>query len=74
MAGQQHTQEEISATRLDGLLHRQIFTTPWKAQLMIEDWRTTYHHIRLHSALGNSPPALVRVTLTSTCRPDFSRG
>lgn len=40
----------------DELLDRKIFTTMFKAQVLIEKWRRDYNRIRPYSALGYRPP------------------
>ena len=41
----------------DELLNGEIFYSLKEAQIVIEQWRKHYNTIRLHSALGNRPPA-----------------
>ncbi len=49
--------ESFNGKLRDELLDREIFTTLWEAQVLVEDWRTTYNRIRPHSSLGYRPPA-----------------
>ena len=39
------------------LLDREIFASLIEANILIEEWRTEYNHIRPHSALNYRPPA-----------------
>lgn len=39
-----------------GLLDGEIFMTLKEAQVLIEEWRREYNHIRPHSSLGYKPP------------------
>ena len=52
--------ESVNGKRRDELLAREIFDTRWEAQVLIEDWRTTYNQLRPHSSLGNVRPRLKR--------------
>ena len=49
--------ESFNGKLRDELLDGEIFYTLWEAQVLIEDWRTTYNQIRPHSSLGQRPPA-----------------
>jgi transposase InsO family protein len=49
--------ESFNGRLRDELLDRALFDTTWKAKVLVERWRQTYNRIRLHSALGNRPPA-----------------
>jgi transposase InsO family protein len=49
--------ESFNGRLRDELLNREIFTTLWEAQVLIENWREEYNHIRPHSSLGYRPPA-----------------
>ena len=41
----------------DELLNRELFDTVLEAQVLTEQWRWEYNHLRPHSALGYRPPA-----------------
>jgi putative transposase len=49
--------ESFNGKLRDELLNREIFTTLFEAQVLIENWRKDYNQIRPHSALGYRPPA-----------------
>jgi putative transposase len=49
--------ESFNGRLRDELLNGEVFYTLKEAQVMIEDWRRHYNHIRPHSALGYRPPA-----------------
>jgi transposase InsO family protein len=44
--------ESFNARLRDECLNGEMFYTPKEAQVIIEDWRTHYNHIRPHSARG----------------------
>lgn len=48
--------ESFNGKLRDELLNREIFTTLLEAQVLIENWRKEYNHIRPHSSLGYRPP------------------
>ena len=63
--------ESFNGKLRNELLNGEIFTTLLEAQVLIEQWRQMYNHIRPHSALGYKPPApraivpsYIRSTLT----------
>jgi len=41
----------------DELLNGEVFYTLKEAQVLIEEWRQHYNHVRPHSSLGYRPPA-----------------
>jgi putative transposase len=49
--------ESFNGKLRNELLNGEIFTTLLEAQVLIEQWRQMYNHIRPHSALGYKPPA-----------------
>ena len=49
--------ESFNGKLRNELLNGEIFTTLLEAQVLIEQWRQLYNHIRPHSALGYKPPA-----------------
>jgi putative transposase len=49
--------ESFNGKMRDELLAREIFYSLIEAQVLIEDWRHHYNHVRPHSALGYRPPA-----------------
>ncbi len=49
--------ESFNGRLRDELLNGEVFYTLKEAQVIIEDWRRHYNHIRPHSALGYKPPA-----------------
>ena len=49
--------ESFNGKLRDELLHVEIFTTLFEAQVLIENWRKDYNQVRPHSALGYRPPA-----------------
>ncbi len=49
--------ESFNGRLRDELLNGEIFYTLKEAQVIIEQWRHHYNHIRPHSSLGYKPPA-----------------
>lgn len=49
--------ESFNARLRDELLNGELFYSLKEAQIIIEQWRQHYNHIRPHSALGYKPPA-----------------
>lgn len=49
--------ESFNARLRDELLNAEAFTTLLEAQIIIEQWRHHYNHIRPHSSLNYRPPA-----------------
>src|SRR4029079_8911607 len=49
--------ESFNGRLRDELLNGEIFTTLREAQIVIEEWRRHYNHMRPTSALGYKPPA-----------------
>lgn len=49
--------ESFNGRLRDEFLNGEVFYTLKEAQVLIEDWRRHYNHIRPHSALGYRPPA-----------------
>ena len=49
--------ESFNGRLRDELLNGEVFYTLKEAQVMIEDWRNHYNHVRPHSSLGYMPPA-----------------
>ena len=49
--------ESFNARLRDELLNGELFYTLKEAQVIIEQWRHHYNHIRPHSSLGYRPPA-----------------
>jgi transposase InsO family protein len=59
--------ESFNGKLRDELLDREIFTTLYEAQVLIEQWRREYNQVRPHSSLGYRPPApeaIMSVALT----------
>ncbi len=48
--------ESFNGKLRNELLDGEIFDTLLEAQVLIEDWRKHYNHLRPHSALGYKPP------------------
>ena len=48
--------ESFNGKLRDELLNGEIFMTLFEAQVLTEDWRKEYNHIRPHSSLGYRPP------------------
>jgi len=48
--------ESFNGKPRDEFLNREVFNTLFEAQVLIEEWRKEYNHIRPHSALGYRPP------------------
>lgn len=48
--------ESFNGKLRDELLNGEIFTTLLEAQVLIEEWRRDYNHVRPHSSLGYSVP------------------
>lgn len=49
--------ESFNGKLRDELLNGEIFYTLKEAQVLIEEWRQHYNHVRPHSSLGYRPPA-----------------
>lgn len=49
--------ESFQGKLRDELLNIEIFDTLLEAQVLIEQWRQEYNHVRPHSSLGYRPPA-----------------
>ena len=49
--------ESFGGKLRDEVLNTEIFTTLLEAQVVIEDWRNEYNHVRPHSSLDWKPPA-----------------
>ncbi len=49
--------ESFNGKMRDELLNLEVFTTLTEAEVLIEQWRQEYNHIRPHSSLGYRPPA-----------------
>ena len=59
--------ESFNGKLRDELLNREIFTTLTEAEVLIEQWRQEYNHIRPHSSLAYRPPvpeAIMSKTVT----------
>jgi transposase InsO family protein len=50
------------------LINSEIFYSLKEAQILIEEWRNHYNHIRPHSPLGHRPPTL-RVHISQKTSP-----
>ena len=50
--------ESFNGKLRDELLNREISYTLKEVQVLTEQYRKTYNHIRPHSSLGYRPPAL----------------
>ena len=49
--------ESFNGKLRDELLNGELFYTLKEAQILIENWRREYNHLRPHSSLGGRPPA-----------------
>ena len=49
--------ESFNGKLRDELLNREAFDTLLEGQVLIEEWRREYNHVRPHSSLGYRPPA-----------------
>ena len=58
--------ESFNGKLRDELLDREVFDTLWEVQVLTEQWRHEYNHVRPHSALGYRPPAPVAILKTSS--------
>ncbi len=58
--------ESFNGKLRDELLDREVFDTLWEVQVLTEQWRNEYNHVRPHSALGYRPPAPVAILTTSS--------
>ena len=59
--------ESFNGKLRDELLNGELFYTLKEAQILIEQWRREYNHLRPHSSLGGRPPAPETIVW-----PDFS--
>jgi putative transposase len=57
--------ESFNGKLRDELLNGEIFMTLFEAQVLTEEWRKDYNHIRPHSALGYRPPVPETIMLFS---------
>ncbi len=58
--------ESFNGKLRDELLVREVFDTLWEVQVLTEQWRHEYNHVRPHSALGYRPPAPVAIMTTTS--------
>lgn len=59
--------ESFNGRLRDECLNGEMFDTLKEAQVIIEDWRRHYNHIRPHSALGYKPPKpMMRIAKPNT--------
>lgn len=59
--------ESFNGKLRDELLNGEVFYSLKEAQVLIEEWRQHYNHIRPHSSLGYKPPApLARIRSSNT--------
>jgi transposase InsO family protein len=58
--------ESFNGKLRDELLAREVFTTLEEANVLIEQWRKEYNHLRPHSALNYQPPAPEAVLTVAT--------
>ena len=49
--------ESFNSRLRDEILNGQLFDSLLEAQVILADWRDEYNHERLHSSLGDVPPA-----------------
>jgi putative transposase len=49
--------ESFNGKLRDELLNRELFTSLWEAEVLVERWRKEYNQVRPHSSLGYRPPA-----------------
>jgi putative transposase len=61
--------ESFNGKMRDELLNGEIFDTLVEAQVLIEQWRREYNHVRPHSALGYRPPAPEVVQMPNLASP-----
>jgi putative transposase len=61
---QNGTVERFNGKLRDECLNREWFISVRDARVLIEQWRSFYHHQRPPSALGYRPPAVIRKALT----------
>lgn len=55
--------ESFNGRLRDECLNGELFDTLKEAQVIIEDWRNHYNHVRPHSSLGYTPPMpMMRIT------------
>lgn len=62
--------ESFNGRLRDELLNGEVFYTLKEAQVIIEQWRHHYNHIRPHSALGYKPPAPIARIDKASYAPD----
>lgn len=63
--------ESFNGRLRDELLNGEVFYTLKEAQVIVEQWRHHYNHIRPHSSLNYRPPApIVMDKGSSACAPD----
>ena len=57
--------ESFNGKLRDELLNLEVFTTLTEAEVLIEQWRREYNHIRPHSSLGYRPPTPEAILTTA---------
>jgi transposase InsO family protein len=58
--------ESFNGKLRDELLDREVFDTLWEVQVLTEQWRHEYNHVRPHSALNYRPPAPEAILTTTS--------
>ncbi|MFC2067992.1 integrase core domain-containing protein, partial [Chloroflexota bacterium] len=58
--------ESFNGKLRDELFNREIFTTLYEAQVLIEQWRKEYNQVRPHSAKNYRPPTPEAIITMST--------
>jgi len=64
--------ESFNSKLRDELLNGELFYTMKEAQILIEQWRREYNHLRPHSSLGGRPPAPETLLWPSFSRKDYA--
>lgn len=65
--------ESFNGKLRDELLNGEVFYTLKEAQVLIEQWRLHYNHVRPHSSLGYKPPAPKVYVLQQEALPQCHR-
>ena len=64
--------ESFNGKLRDELLNGELFFTLKEAQILIEQWRREYNHLRPHSSLGGRPPAPETILWPGFSLEDFA--
>ena len=64
--------ESFNGKLRDELLNGELFFTLKEAQILTQQWRREYNHLRPHSSLGGRPPAPETIAWLGFSLKDFA--